>query len=162
MERAVSPEYAAYYAHLQKYRDELQEALKNERDKRQALLGSDMDRLEAVLSLQQAQSMKLRSMETKRLELQTKLGGEGTAADFVASLSDESTRAAFAELVNEMSQLASDIKEQNALALEIARTNLTLLEHIFPTGGFDGSKVTYGPEGERRADRAGHSVELKF
>lgn len=163
MGKTVIPEYAAYFEHLQKYRDELKTALENEREKRQALLGSDMDRLEAVLSSQQAQTMKLRSLEAKREQLQEGLcSGVTTASEFVSTLRDEDTKAAFSGLIAEMTELAAAIKEQNALALEIAKTNLKLLQKIFPTNNFDQSKAIYGPEGERRGDIGGHSVEIKF
>lgn len=163
MESKVIAEYAEYFSFMQKYRDELETSLKNEREKRQALLESNMDRLEAVIAVQQAQTMKLRSLETKRISLQSKLGSEAaTASEFISQIADRQTRESFSAVVKEMSQLAEEIKEQNSLALEIAKTNLKLLERIFPSSQFDQSKATYDPKGERRSDLGGHSVELKY
>ncbi len=162
MEKQVLSQYADYYGHMKRYRDELAYALENEREKRQALLDSNMDRLEAVLQLQQAETMKLRTMEGKRVQLQAELGSQAsTASEFVKQITDESSKAAFSELIIEMTQLAESIKKQNALALEIAKTNLKLLEKIF-NGGFEQGKAVYGPEGERRPEGGSHSLELKF
>lgn len=163
MEKQIASEYAEYFSFLQKYRDELQGALENEREKRKALLESNMDRLETVLSMQQAQTMKLHSLEARRLQLQGAFGSETeTASQFVSGIGDGVTRTAFSQLVKEMAELAADIKEQNSLALDIAKTNLKLLERIFPSNSFDQTKATYDPKGERRSDNDGHSLELKF
>ena len=62
MEKKVLPEYSEYYGFLLKYRDELRNVLSNEREKRQSLLDSNMERLEAVLALQQAETMKLHAI----------------------------------------------------------------------------------------------------
>lgn len=162
MEKQVLPQYAEYYGHMKRYRDELAYALENEREKRQALLDSNMDRLEAVLQLQQAETMKLRTMESKRAQLQEKIGSQAsTASEFVSQITDEGSKSAFSELIIEMAQLAESIKKQNSLALEIAKTNLKLLEKIF-NGGFEQGKAVYGPEGERRPEGSGHSLEIKF
>lgn len=163
MEKLVAAEFEGYFDFLRKYRDELKAALENEREKRRSLLESNMERLESVLSMQQAQTMKLRSLEAKRVELQGAFGdGDITAAEFVSKITDERTKAAFTEVIKEMSQLSLDIKEQNAKALEIAKTNLKLLESIFSSGGLSQSKTTYDPKGGRHADEDAHSVELKF
>ncbi|MEG1166112.1 MAG: hypothetical protein RSD68_06820, partial [Oscillospiraceae bacterium] len=74
-----------YISFLEKYRDELSEVLKNEREKRQSLLNSDMDKLESVLALQQAETMKLRSFESKRIEFQAKLGMKDATAGEIVS-----------------------------------------------------------------------------
>lgn len=164
MEKKVLPEYSEYYGFLLKYRDELRNVLSNEREKRQSLLDSNMERLEAVLALQQAETMKLRQMEDKRIKLQGALSdGEATASDFVTTIGDESTKAAFSSIIKEMSELAGEIKEQNSLALEIAKTNLKLIEKVFPANHFDRDKVVYSPDSAKRSEGpATHSVELKF
>lgn len=162
MGRLVIPEYSAYFDHLVKYRDELASALENEREKRQSLLSSDMDRLEAVLSLQQAQTMKLRTMEAKRAELQAQLSSSArTASEFVAEITDAPSKAAFEKVIAEMTEHAGEIREQNRMALEIAKTNLKLLERVFPSNSFDQSKAPYKPEGGR-TEYESHSMEIKL
>ena len=70
----MDSKYSGYISFLTKYRDELASYLECEGEKRRALLGHDLGRLEAMLKVQQAETMKFRSLEAKRAQLQTELG----------------------------------------------------------------------------------------
>ncbi|MEG0778625.1 MAG: flagellar export chaperone FlgN [Oscillospiraceae bacterium] len=141
-----------YISFLEKYRDELSEVLKNEREKRQSLLNSDMDKLESVLALQQAETMKLRSFESKRIEFQAKLGmKDATAGEIVSSITDIELRNRLDGLFSEILGLAEEVREQNRLSSEIASTNLKILNKIFRSNEISEQKNTYGPDNGHRA-----------
>ncbi len=143
--------YTDYICFMEKYRDELKAALENEQSKRQALLSSSMEELESILSQQQAQTMKLKTMEEKRIKLQAELFPEkATAREVVDSMNNGEEKEYFKAVVSEISLLAEDIKEQNRLSLELANTNLKLLDTILQKSGFDEQKNIYGPDNGRR------------
>lgn len=143
--------YSEYIAFMEKYRDELTEVLKNERAKRMALLESDMARLENVISNQQAHTMKLRSLEDKRIHLQEALSpGAVTAQELLAAMGEGEDKNRLTALVREVIELTESIKEQNRQALDLAQTNLKILETVLPKDGFNQEKNIYGPSGGRR------------
>ena len=143
--------YSEYIAFMEKYRDELTEVLKNERAKRLALLESDMTRLENVISTQQAQTMKLRSLEDKRIQLQEVFSpGTGSAAELLAAMGEGDDKNQLTALVHEIIQLTDSIKEQNKQAMELAQTNLKILETVLQKDSFNQEKNVYGPSSGRR------------
>lgn len=155
--------YTEYIEFMEKYRDELKLALVNEQSKRQALLQSNMDELEVIISQQQAQTMKLKTLEEKRIKLQAEISPEAaTASEFAASMTEGEEKNYFKELISEILLLTQDIKEQNRMALELAGTNLKLLDTILQKNGFDEQKNIYGPDNGRRNKFAtGKSFEGK-
>ncbi|NLV86638.1 MAG: flagellar protein FlgN [Clostridiales bacterium] len=143
--------YSEYIAFMEKYRDELTEVEKNERAKRQALLESDMAKLETIISTQQAQTMKLRSLEDKRIQLQEALSPETlTAREFLAGMDEGEDKRRLTALVREITALTESIKEQNKQALELAQTNFKILETVLQKDSFNQEKNVYGPSGGRR------------
>lgn len=160
----MSSAYSEYIDFIEKYRDELLTALENERDKRLALLKSDLTKLEAVISLQQAQTMKLRTMEEKRISLQLTLGADDlTARELLARMAEGEEKNRLDTLVNEITELTESIRGQNVQSLELAQTNLRILESILQKSGFDEEKNIYGPgSGRRSTSTSGKTFEGKI
>ena len=147
----MKTEYKEYIAFLEKYRDELNTALLNEREKRLALLNSDFERLEAMLQVQQAETMKLKSFESKREQFQEKLGFENrTAKEIVSSISDTEAKSTLGNLFLEIVEIVSRIKEQNQMSLELANTNLKLLDRVFNNTEHSNQNGLYGPDNSKQ------------
>lgn len=153
--------YQEYLAFLGKYRDELASYLKNEGEKRRALLDNDPDRLEAMLKVQQAETMKLRELEAKRTALQSRLGlPDGKAKELLAAVSDTEAKAGMQALFAELAGLAGQIREQSRQSLELAKVNLRVLNLILHGGETDVGVRLYGPgSGRREACSSGASFE---
>ena len=147
----MTTEYKDYIVFLKKYRDELNVALSNEREKRVALLNSDFESLEAMLQIQQAETMKLKSFESKRATYQEKLGFENrTAKEIVSSIGDAEVRKELGNLFMEIVEIVNRIKEQNKLALELANTNLRLLDRVFNNTEYSAQNGLYSPDSNKQ------------
>ena len=143
----VTKEYSEYISFLEKYKDELVVALSNEREKYQALIDNDVERLEGMLQLQQAETMKLKSFEHKRLTMQEDLGFKDyKAKEIIAAIGDKETGDRLRELFGQISSLAGRIKQQNSMAIERANENLRMLDAIIQSADFDTNNNVYGPE----------------
>lgn len=146
----VTKEYSDYISFLEKYRDELVLVLSNEREKHQALMDSDIERLEAMLQFQQAETMKLKSFEHKRLSMQEDMGFKDCGAkEIIEAVGGGEPGNRLRELFDQMSDLAVRIKHQNALAIERANENLRMLDTILKSSDFDTGNNVYGPESGR-------------
>ena len=143
--------YNEYISFLSKYRDELSAYLENECEKRRALLGNDFLRLEKMLKVQQAETMKFRELESKRTKLQSKLGlPDVKAAELLENISDPETHRSLKILFSEIADYAEQIQEQNRQSLELAETNLKVIELARGGGTAEVHSSYYGPESSRR------------
>ena len=143
--------YNEYIAFLSKYRDELSSYLENECEKRRALLGNDSLRLEKMLKVQQAETMKFRELESKRTKLQSKLGlPDVKAAELLESIDEPEAHRSLKALFSEIADFAEQIREQNRQSLELAETNLKIIELARGSGAAEACISYYGPENSRR------------
>lgn len=143
----VKKQYSEYISFLEKYRDELVLALTNEREKHQALMDNNLEGLEAMLQLQQAETMKLKSFEQKRLAIQEDLGFKDyKAKEIVQAVDDSKVSKRLGDLFEQIADFAVRIKKQNAMAIERANENLRMLDSIIHSADFDSSNNVYGPE----------------
>lgn len=143
--------YREYIDFLTKYRDELSVCLESERDKRRALLDNRLDKLEAALRAQQAETMKLRALETKRVGLQSKLGPpKAKAKELLASVGDGEARESMGALFAQIADVAGQIYEQNRQSLELAAVNLKVLKLFFEGQKAQPQIRFYGPDGAGR------------
>ena len=143
--------YNEYISFLSKYRDELSSYLENECEKRRALLGNDALRLEKMLKVQQAETMKLRELESKRAKIQLKLGlPDGKADEQLEAIGDTETRANVKALYAEIADYAEQIREQNRQSLELAEASLKIIELARGGGTAEARSSYYGPENSRR------------
>lgn len=144
---------------LGKYCGELSAALQNESQKRRALLSGDPGQLELMLQLQQAETMKIQNLEARRIELQKALGFEGlTAKMLVDAVTEPALRQRLADVLQEISTLASDIQEQNRMSMEFANSSLKMMEQVAISAGIE-SHSTYSPDTPRGAT---HSKDSSF
>lgn len=157
----MNSQYNDYISLLTIYRDELLAALKNEREKRQALLDNEIGRIEAMLQVQQASAMKLRGFEAKRIALQAKLGlPDVRAKELLTAIGDQDAQKSIDALFTEIADIAGEVREQNRQSLELANTNLKILDLILQGGSADEHNSFYGPENSRRnAYSAGNTLE---
>ncbi len=143
----MTTEYNEFISFLENYRDELVIALSNEREKRQALISSDIQRLEAMLQVQQAETMKLKSFENKRMAMQTRMGFENyMARDLISAIDDKEVSRTLGNLFVEIVDLVKRIKQQNKMAIELANTNLHILEKILQPVEREAQSSVYRPE----------------
>lgn len=147
-------------AFLDKYRDELKTALDNESEKRRALISGEPARLEAMLQMQQAETMKIQNFEKKRLELQKELGFPGLRAKELPALIPEGEqRQRLAAVLEEITEIVGNIREQNRQALELANGNLRIIEKAVVSAGIDPSHGLYSP---KTANNAAHPNDPFF
>ncbi|MFB0920116.1 MAG: flagellar export chaperone FlgN [Oscillospiraceae bacterium] len=143
--------YNEYISFLSKYRDELSSYLESECEKRRALLGSDFLRLEKMLKVQQAETMKFRELESKRAKLQSKLGLPGVkVAELLKTIDDPETHRSVEALFAEIAAYAEQIQEQNRQSLELAETNLKIIDLVRGGSAAEARSSYYGPENSRR------------
>lgn len=145
----MDSKYSGYISFLTKYRDELASYLECEGEKRRALLGHDLGRLEAMLKVQQAETMKFRSLEAKRAQLQTELGLSAvSSSQLLREVEDEAAKKQMAKLFDEMTDISMQIREQNKQSLDLAETNLKIIDLMH--GSSEAESKCYGPENGRR------------
>lgn len=143
----MTTEYNDFISFLEKYRDELIVALAAEREKRQALICSDIERLETMLQTQQAETMKLKSFEEKRADMQAKLGFENfKAKEIIAAVGDEEAGSKLGQLFLEIVNFINKIKQQNKVAIELANTNMRVLDKMMQSSYSTGRFSDYTPE----------------
>ena len=154
-------QFEEYIIFLKKYRDELSSFLENEREKRLALLDNNIGRLEAVLQVQQAEAMKIRGFEQKRMALQSKLGlPDVRAKELLAAIDDSETRTCIDGLFTEIAELANNIHEQNGQSLELAKNNQKVIDKIMGVVEAEAQSKLYGPDnGHRKVYSAGNTFE---
>ncbi len=157
----MDTKYNEYIDFLKKYCDELSSYLGNEREKRLALLSNDFSRLEAMVQAQQAETMKLRGFEQKRVALQSKLGlHDVKAKELLAAIDDKEARALIDGLFTDISRLAESIHEQNKQSLELAKNSQRIIEQVMGGGEAETHNMLYGPEnGRRKVFSAGNAFE---
>lgn len=86
-------------------------------------------------------------MESKRIEKQKQLGYAGlTAQQLITAVSDEKQKEKLAAVLDEITQLAHTLKEQNSLSIELANTNLKMMEQVAISAGIDAQHGLYSPE----------------
>lgn len=147
---------------LGKYRDELRTALENESEKRRALISGEPEKLEEMLQLQQAETMQLQNFEKKRLKLQEALGFKGlNAKQLTEAVPVGAQRQQLAVLLSEITELVGNIREQNQKALELAETNLKIIDKAVNSAGFDPQHGLYSPESARSAVHPNNSFFTK-
>jgi len=147
----MESQFNEYICFLTKYRDELSAYLENEREKRRALLDNNLGRLEAMLNVQQAETMKFRGLESKRIKLQSKLGlPDVKVKELLALIADMEARTSTEVLFTEIADIADQIREQNRQSLELAKANLKVFNLISQGGEAEVQSKYYGPDSGRR------------
>ena len=144
-------EYAQY---LIKYVDQCKVLLSHEQVKRQALLSNDIDGLEKLLQSQQADNMKLKNMEQRRMELQAAAGFSGqTAEEIISSLGNSEEGQIFASILTELKNTVHEISELNTISMKIADSNLKMFDKLLHREQ-EGGSVTYSPGTNRPVSKS--------
>ena len=87
------------------------------------------------------------------------LGFEGlTAKMLVDAVTEPALRQRLADVLQEISTLASDIQEQNRMSMEFANSSLKMMEQVAISAGIE-SHSTYSPDTPRGAT---HSKDSSF
>ena len=133
-------------------------------EKRQALLSDDLNRLENMIQAQQAAIMKMDSLEKQRLEAQEKAGFQNlSAVEILDRLDDSPDKAILARQVGELKLTLEEIRYHNEKAMDIARTNLQIVEKL-NTGAAGGEQQgVYRPRSSGGAEfQGGFSFDTKI
>lgn len=143
-------EYAQY---LVKYVEQCKALLAHEHTKRQALLSNDMAGLETLLQVQQADNMKLKGMEQRRIDLHNAAGFSGKSAEEMLTLMGDSEEGRiFFSIIDELGKTVSQISELNAISMKIADTNLKMFDKLLH--GDTTESVTYTPGSNRPVSKS--------
>lgn len=121
-----------YIEAIEKCLNQCKEMLQLESEKRRALavnLGKD---IEDVVRKQQAALMKLETLEQQRMQAQQQLGYDSaaTATQILEQMPSGPEKDRLADLVAQLRQVATDLKEQNKDSLELAKLDLRLIESL--------------------------------
>jgi len=155
----MTTEYNDFISFLEKYRDELIVALSAEREKRQALICSDIERLESMLKVQQAETMKLKSFEEKRVDIQAKLGFDNfKAKEIIAAVDDEEVSRILGKLFLEIVDFINKIKQQNKVAIELANTNIKIIDKMMKAPRSAIQNIDYTHDSDRDRHLSGKSI----
>lgn len=124
-----------------------------EQEKRRALLSRDLSRIDVMLKCQQAEMMKLSSLEQKRMEAQAAAGYGGmTGEQMLAALRAQPEKAQpVYELLCELREVAAEISLLNESAQKLAKGSLHMLEQAASRAAAEQSG-TYRPGARLRAD----------
>ncbi|MCL2121451.1 MAG: flagellar protein FlgN [Clostridiales bacterium] len=136
-----------------------------EQEKRQALLSDDLTRLENMIQAQQAAIMKLESLEKQRMEAQEKAGYHQLSAEEIIELLDEGMeKDVLTKQVGELKQTLGEIRHHNGKAMEIARSNLQIVNSLATGKEKKERQGLYRPgsAGEWRTDSSSTSFETKI
>lgn len=117
----------SYREAVKQVKNQLRTMLETEQEKRSALLNHEIDKLEALLQAQQAMVMKLETLEKKRVAAQEAAGFGGKTADELLEILPEEEKACFVPLLRELTETAQQLRELNAVSLDIADTELRLI-----------------------------------
>lgn len=138
-----------------KVQQQLTKMTEAEADKRQALLKHDLEQLESLLQTQQAMVMQLESLEARRAEAQRAAGyGEMKADELLLAVGAEE-HALLEPIFRQMKQAAEDYRQLNAVSLDIANTEMRILNGAIAAAGAPGSGL-YQKGGKK--DGAAHGV----
>lgn len=156
----MSSKYIEYITFLENYKEELELVLNNEQEKRQALLNSDMNRVNIMLQFQQAETMKLKTFESKRISFQKQLGlNDVNYSELITKIDDENDRDKIAKIFDEIAELAGEIKEQNKQSVDIANNYLKILGRVLNKSELSEKEGLYGPNnGLRNSHKDGTSL----
>lgn len=123
----------------------MQLAVEAEAEKRRVLLDRDAAAVDSLLQEQQAMTMRLESLEKKRLAAQEKAGLAGLKPEQILAKHSE-RRAELTELFRNMHNAADQLQELNKASMDIARTELRLL------GAIQAEEGLYAPGGHKAED----------
>lgn len=130
----------------------LQSMMAVEQEKRQALLEQDAERLENVLQRQQAMLMQTENLEKKRLAAQEAAGFAGMNGKEILAAAGDADKAALEETFHRLGDAATELRELNKTAMEIARMNLKFMERIMQAPQEEGAAL-YGATGRKGGGR---------
>lgn len=123
----------SYLVSLHKTIDQCSLMVDLEQQKRQALLSNNINLLENMLQSQQAEMMKLESLEKQRVSMQEAAGfGEMTGSEILAKLAEGPEKEEFSRAFSELKNTAEELKNFNKQALDIAKESLKMYSRLTP------------------------------
>ena len=127
-----------FYDFMSSYTEFLEETAEKEKEKLSALLSDDLKRIEHCLNEHQSTIKKTEKFENDREELQKRLGlGNMTFREIIASTDDAEENEMLQKLYNRFVVAVDNVKHANKTSLQVAQTNLKILEEIMPSGVTD-------------------------
>ena len=124
-------EFAVFLTATERCAAQCKAMLEFEQEKRQALLAEDMNRLESMIQSQQAAIMKLESLEKQRVDAQEKAGfGAMTATEILGTMKESPEKTELAIHIGTLRHALEEIRFHNEKSLEIARTNIKMLNAL--------------------------------
>lgn len=135
--------------------------LECEQAKRKALISGKEQELENVVQRQQAEIMKLQSLESQRLEQQAKMGMEGlSASQMLKRIPEGRQKEELASCFDSLCKIAEELKFYNQKALEIAKANLQFINSTKEVR--ETQKGTYSPQNLSGKNTKKTSFEIKI
>lgn len=127
-----------FYDFMTEYTDFLEETAEKEKDKLSALLSDDLRRIEHCLNEHQSTIKKTEIFEKEREKLQKNLGIGGlTLKEIIDKCSDSDEKDLLSKLYIRFKAAIDNVKHANKTSLQVAQTNLKILEEIMPSGVTD-------------------------
>ena len=127
-----------FYDFMTEYTDFLEETAEKEKDKLSALLSDDLRRIEHCLNEHQSTVKKTELFEKEREKLQKNLGIGGlTLKEIIARCSDPEEKDLLNKLYIRFKAAIDNVKHANKTSLQVAQTNLKILEEAMPSAVTD-------------------------
>ncbi len=103
--------------------------------------------------------MKLGSFEEKRAEIQAKLGFDNfKAKEIIAAVDDEEVSRIIGNLFLEIVELINKIKQQNKVAIELANTNIKIIDRMMQAPRSPIQMIDFTTETDRDKRLSGKSI----
>lgn len=152
----------SFFDITQKMLEQINDMIRSEQEKRNALLNHEGEKIESLLQEQQAKMMKLEGLEKKRLAAQSQAGFEGLSSSEILAKLPKDASVLFVRLFSDLQNAASQLQELNQLSLEIATTELNLMQH-FAGASPEHQANLYQPSGKKRvSSHLGKTFEEKI
>ncbi len=120
-----------------------------EEEKRLHLLSYNIDKANAVLKMQQALTMELENLETKRITAQKNAGFENLTSSEILKKLDSEDRVPLENAFSKLVLAADDLQVLNKISLDIANTELRLIDNISSDLPKPIQSVTYSSMGKK-------------
>lgn len=129
--------YEEFYNFMLEYTEFFEETAAKEREKMSALLSDDLKRIEKCLNEHQSIIKKAERFEQDRQKLLNKIGFSGKSFRQIIAMAEGEDREQLKKLYERFKIAVDNVSHSNKTALQIAETNMKILENISPTGVTD-------------------------
>lgn len=129
--------YEEFYNFMLEYTEFFEDTAAKEREKMSALLSDDLKRIEKCLNEHQSTIKKTEHYEYERQKLLEKLGLSNKSFRQIIDMAEGDEREHLKKIYERFKIAVDNVSHSNKTALQIAETNMKIIENISPSGVTD-------------------------